>query len=405
MNIPPTEADAIVVGAGPAGSACAWTLARAGRRVVLIDQHSFPRDKVCGDGLIPDAIAALKRIGAHDEVMREAQAVHHVRCIGSRGGFVDVPGTMAVLPRKQLDHILFRRAVEAGALPLVPARFESPLVEADRVVGVRLKLGDTQHDLRAPWTVLATGAVPQAMIAAGLNERRTPSGVAIRGYVHNPAMAGRITQLQVVWHKKLAGGYGWIFPAPGGVFNIGTGLVGSHAVEVSGRARMADVNLREWFKTFCTLYAPARALVDGGTLLGDLKGAPLRCSLRGARWSRPGLVATGEAVGSTYAFTGEGIGKALETGMLAAEAVLAQGIDEAAARARYEAALHALQPRFDLYEQAAHVNHRPWLADLVIWRAQKSQRILRRMSGVLDETQNPGRLLSWRGISKLVMAR
>jgi hypothetical protein len=72
-------------------------------------------------------------------------------------------------------------------------------------------------------------------------------------------------------------------------------------------------------------------------------------------------------------------------------------------RAGYEAALRALKPRFDLYARAEHVNRHPWLTDLVIWRAQRSPRILQRMSGVLDETQNPGRLLSWRGLGKLLL--
>ena len=188
----------------------------------------------------------------------------------------------------------------------------------------------------------------------------------------------------------------------GGVFNIGTGLTGSHAVERGdGGFRMQDVNLRSMFEAFCEVYAPAAELMRGGTLQGELKGAPLRCSLGGARWSRPGLLVAGEAAGSTYAFTGEGIGKALETGLLAAEAVDPAAAD-AVVQDRYETGLRALKPRFGLYEKAAHVNHRPWLTDLVIWRAQRSPGILRRMSGVLEETQNPGRLLSWRGITKLM---
>ncbi|MBK9360476.1 MAG: geranylgeranyl reductase family protein [Rubrivivax sp.] len=398
----PLQCDVAVIGAGPAGSAAAWQLARRGLDVVLADQHVFPRDKVCGDGLIPDAHAALRRIGVLDEVMAHARRVQQVRCTGPRGGQVDVPGTLAVLPRLQLDPILVRAAARAGARLLMPARFEAPVLEGDRVTGVRLRMGEATHELAARWVVLATGAVPQGLMAAGMCERRTPSGVALRGYVKNEAMAGRITALEIFWHRRLAGGYGWIFPAPGGIFNIGTGLTGSHAVErADGGLRMQDVNLRTMFDAFCEVYAPAGELMRGGTLQGELKGAPLRCSLGGARWSRPGLLVTGEAAGSTYAFTGEGIGKALETGLLAAEAIDPAQPDEAV-RQRYEASLRALLPRFGLYEKAAHVNHRPWLTDLVIWRARRSPRILRRMSGVLEETQNPGRLLSWRGITRLM---
>jgi menaquinone-9 beta-reductase len=397
----PARCDVLVIGAGPAGSACAQKLAEAGRDVLLVDQHDFPRDKICGDGLIPDSHAALKRLGVFDEVMAVAQHVSHVRCVAPRGGRVDVPGTLSVLPRKVLDHILVQSAQRAGARLATPLRFEAPLLDGERVVGARLKVGDKLHEVQAGWVVLATGAVPQGLIAAGLCERRTPSGVALRGYVKNDAMVGRISQLQIVWHPRLRGGYGWIFPAPGGVFNIGAGLTGSHVELKGGKGQMQNVNLREMFNAFAEVHPPAGELMRGGTLLGELKGAPLRCSLLGARWSRPGLLVTGEAAGSTYAFTGEGIGKAMETGMLAAASLVQAGSDADIAQ-RYEASLRALKPKFDLYEAASHVNHRPWLADLVLWRARKSPRILRRMSGVLEETQNPGRLFSWRGLTKLM---
>ena len=399
----PAHCDVLVVGAGPAGSACAQWLAAAGLDVVLADQHNFPRDKVCGDGLIPDSHAALRRLGVYDEVATLATPVQYVRCVGPRGGLVDVPGSLSVLPRKELDHVLVRSAQRAGARLLTPLRFEAPLLDGERVGGARFKSAAGPHEIRARWTVLATGAVPQASIAAGLCDRHTPSGVALRGYVRNDAMVPHITQLQMMWHPRLRGGYGWIFPAPGGLFNIGTGLTGSHLQRRNGKGRMQDVNLRGMFEAFCEVYAPARELMAGGTLQGDIKGAPLRCSLVGARWSRPGLLGTGEVVGSTYAFTGEGIGKAMETGLLAAEALLHdRRASDDTIRQRYGQALAALKPRFDMYETASHVNHRPWIADVVVWRARKSPRILRRMSGMLEETQNPGRLFSWRGMSKLL---
>ncbi len=395
------------MGAGPAGSACAQMLARAGVDTVLVDQHSFPRDKVCGDGLIPDAHEAFIRLGVADDVMAHARPARHVGCIGPRGGRVDVPGRLAVLPRRELDNILRLAAMRRGARFHAPWRFEAPLEADGRVVGARLRQGATVHELHASWVVLATGAVPQALIAAGLCERRTPSGVALRGYVKNDRLIGHIDALEVVWHKRLRKGYGWIFPCPDGVFNIGVGLAHSHARRgADGRQTMQDVNLREMFADFCDFHPAAVELMRDGVMQGDLKGAPLRCSLDGARWSRPGLLATGEAIGSTYAFTGEGIGKAMETGMAAAAAIAPQGkpaVDAAQACARYESALRDLKPRFDLYEKANRVNNHPWLADLLIWRAGRSERILQRMEGVLEERGNPGNLVSVRGLLRLFL--
>lgn len=392
-------AEVLIIGAGPAGSACARVLARQGLDVLLVDQHPAGRDKTCGDGLIPDAHQALARLGLLDEVMRRAQPVTHVGCIGPRGGRIDVPGSLAVLPRRELDALLLRAAQDAGAR-FEQARFEAPLEADGRVVGARLKQGDAFVDVRAPWVVLATGAVPKALTAAGMCERHTPSGVALRGYVKAPQMVGKIKALEVVWDKSVRPGYGWIFPAPDGHFNIGVGVTDSHR-SLGGKGQKKDVNLRAIFDAFVAKYPPAAELMRVGELVGELKGAPLRCTLSGAKWSRPGLIVTGEAAGSTYSFTGEGIGKAMETGMLAADAILAHRSDDAAARAQYEAALTALKPKFDLYERANRVNAHPWLADLLIWRAQKSPRLLKRMSGVLNETSNPGNLVSLKGISRL----
>lgn len=403
LDLLPSACDVLVIGAGPAGSSAAHWLARHGRDVVLIDQHDFPREKVCGDGLIPDAHTALQRLGLLDEVMARAQGVRQVRCVGPSGTWVDVDGTLAVLPRQQLDHLLVQGAQRAGARLCTPVRLDGLIETAGRVVGARLRaLGPDQaalHEVRARWVVLATGAPVQAMQIAGLNQRRAPSGVALRGYVRNPQRRAQQLTMDVVWHKALRPGYGWIFPVGDDVYNIGVGAFHhSHPHD-------AGANLRQMFDAFTSVYAPARELMQGGELLGDLKGAPLRCTLDGAEYSRAGLLATGEAIGSTYDFTGEGIGKAMETGLLAAEVLLAgwsgPGDNEAAVRADYTARLQRLKPRFDLYEKANRINRHPWLADLVIRRARKSEKLRRRISGVLNETSNPGNLLTVQGLFRL----
>jgi menaquinone-9 beta-reductase len=412
FDLLPERCDVIVVGAGPAGAACAQLLARAGRSVVMVDAHAFPRDKVCGDGLIPDAHRALDRLGVLAAVMAEARTSTTLACIAPRGGRIDVPGRLAVLPRRRLDEIICAAAVAAGARMHAPVRFVAPLrlggQPSGRVIGARLQQGERVRDVSAPWLVLASGAQPQATIAADMCDRRTPSGIALRGYIRNPAMTARITSLEVVWHKRLAPGYGWIFPCGDDLFNIGVGVAHGHREGKDGKHVKQQGNLREVFAAFQGLYAPARDLVGGGQWLAEpgqeLKGAPLRCSLEGARLEAPGVLVTGEAAGSTYALTGEGIGKAMETAMYAAEAILARPRDDgadgadAAIRADYAARVLSLKPRFDLYEEANRANAHPWLIDLLVWSAKRSPRRLQRMAGVLEETHIPTDAGTVRGV-------
>jgi flavin-dependent dehydrogenase len=236
-------------------------------------------------------------------------------------------------------------------------------------------------------------------------KRDTPSGVAMRAYIKNDALAARLDKLEIVWHRALSPGYGWIFPCRDGVFNIGVGISYQHDRQGNIKPGSKKVNLRTVFDDFTRVYAPAHELVAEGEWLSPLKGAPLRCTLQGARYSRPGLIVAGEAAGSTYSFTGEGIGKAMETGMLAAQALidgLTQTQTDAQVQDAYAAALQSLQPRFDLYAKAHNVNHHPWLADFAIWRAKRSAYLMERMRGILNETSNSDEAF-WRKLVKLLV--
>ena len=366
-----------------------------------MDRQALGRDKVCGDGLIPDAHAALERLGLLDRVMARARRMSEAAFTGRRGWCVELSAPMAVLPRKELDALLNEAAQEAGARFVAPANFEAPLLDAQgRVCGARLQYEGQPWEVQADWVVLATGAVPAALVAAGVCERHTPSGVAMRGYVHAPSFVPRLQRLDIAWTRAVQPGYGWIFPAPGDCFNIGVGVTDSH-VSDKGKGRKQAINLRTMLDAFIEQYPLATELMREGRVVGEFKGAPLRFTLEGARWSRPGLLVTGEAAGSTYSLTGEGIGKALETGMLAAEAILARQ-DDAGTRATYERSLAALKPRFETYAKANRINAHPWVGDLLIWRANKSPRLRQRMQGVLNETTNPGNLVSFKGLSRLL---
>jgi hypothetical protein len=76
-------------------------------------------------------------------------------------------------------------------------------------------------------------------------------------------------------------------------------------------------------------------------------------------------------------------------------------LDDTQTRAHYQNQIDALRPRFKLYERAQIFSIYPWLADVVIWRAQKSARLRQRLSGVLNETSNPGQLFTLKGLVRL----
>jgi flavin-dependent dehydrogenase len=135
--------------------------------------------------------------------------------------------------------------------------------------------------------------------------------------------------------------------------------------------------------------------MGGATSVTKFKGAQIRCSLRGVTPRKERILLCGETLGATFPFTGEGIGKAMETGELAAQAIhsaLVEGTEEPLAT--YEEGLTSLRRRYDAYEAAEKARRYPLLWDLVAWRASRSLYLRALIEGIVDETTDPRRLFS-----------
>jgi len=144
--------DVIIAGAGPAGSTLAIHLARKGRDVLLLDRSTFPREKPCGEGLMPAGVAALARLGIAVHGKPFQGVTYHGAGKAVSGTFPD-RATGLGIRRHHLDHSLVEAARASGARVL-HAMVEAPLLENDVVVGVRA--GGVEY--RAPLTVAADGA-------------------------------------------------------------------------------------------------------------------------------------------------------------------------------------------------------------------------------------------------------
>ena len=389
--------DVLILGAGPAGSAAAIHLARGGWRVALVDRACFPRDKVCGDALIPDAQHAFARLGLGDMLVHEAHWSPGIRIYAPDGTSVGLEQPLASLPRARLDWHLLETARSAGAEPLMPYRVVAPLYQGERIAGARLVHRETghQHEVRAPVTLLATGACSAPLRAFGVAQRDTPSAVAARQYLRVPEDRNPHRELIIAFDAATLPGYGWIFPGPNGSYNVGVGWF--HGA--SPRDAEAP-NLRALWQRFLENFGPARQLMACAEPDGGLRGAPLRTGLSGSELERPGLMVIGEAAGTTYSLTGEGIGKALESGLAAAEVIREAGPRAAWDRLGPHYAVRfrrAVESRFRSYRRAQAWMTHPWVANLVAHRARRVGFVQRQLNGMLAESAPPAALFSARG--------
>lgn len=385
-SLPRGDWDVVVAGAGPAGATAALRLASRGRRVLLLDRRRFPREKVCGDGLIRDALAALARSGLLEEVRRAAHEVRRVTLYSPGRIEVTLDGEFLTIRRERLDAIVARGAVERGA---TFARGAVCAMTPGRA-GVEVFLDGRPGPIAARVAIVATGADIALPRALEMTTRRAPSGIAMRCYVRS---AHAIEDLVVSFDRAVLPGYAWIFPLGGNEYNVG---VGAFPVDAETKT-----NLRTIFDAFVREFPPARSLFEQATSQTPLRGAPLRSGLHGARAIGPaGVVGIGEVVGSTFDFTGEGIGKAMETGELAAEAVDAALVHGAPTMLESYCGMIArrLEPRYDGYAIAARWMSHPWVSDLVFHRARRSPWLREMASGILDETIDPASVFNLKGL-------
>lgn len=297
--------DVIIVGGGPAGSAAAITLAKAGKKVLILEKGEKNREKPCGDGLMPDAQHMLEKLGVLAEVRKNAKEIISAQFFPPKGKPVEVPLSFLTLSRSRLDQILRDEAEKSGVTVTHGVEIKDIQENEDEI-----RIGNYS----APYAIIATGANISLAQKLGIPTEPLATGAAIRGYQRIKAKQNQIT---VFFIEDIMPGYAWIFPLSETEANIGVGYAFDRAP--------AEKDLRKLLHQF-VISPQAKEILEGDPY--NVVAAPLRAGLHFKSTGTDRILLCGENIDTTLHVIGEGVGKALATGIMAAESTLTSNAQE-----------------------------------------------------------------------------
>ncbi len=308
-------------------------MAEGGLDVEVIDKAVFPRDKICGDGLTALALRMLEQLGVDpsgpdswkwvDECLVRSPSGHEVAFPIPRHDGHHV----AVVPRMELDHALVDRARGAGATVTEGTDVVGAVESSD---AVEVVTGDGQR-VRARWAVAADGMwSPMRKYLGVASEGYRGEWHAFRQYfadVSGPAAE----QMAVYFEADLLPGYFWTFPLPGNRANVGFGVQRGGKVPIGTMGTLWDELLQR---------PHIRALL-GGDARGERtrRAWPIPARVDSVLPATTRTMFVGDAVAACDVMTGEGIGQALLTGILAGREVIRDGPRGRTAAGRYAASM------------------------------------------------------------------
>lgn len=397
------KADVVIIGAGPGGSAAAYFLAKQGVDVLLVEKESLPRDKTCGDGFAFESIQVMRRMGLGDWVASNAVHQGNRVLLSSPGDNVatialpvDPAFEMFVLERSKADNVLVDTAVAAGARLMEGTLVDGLLrLGPDRLRLLATKDKRDEVNIETRLVISAEGAHGIFAKKAGVTHSQTDA-LAIRCYYQGDG--GDPGLQEIHWDKRLAPGYGWLFPLRDGVANVGVGVVNA------GHPKQ-KFNLKKMLREFIATNDSIRKRLTNAERVSPIKGFPLKTNAHRVKPFADNILLVGEVAGLVNPLTGEGIGPAMISGELAAQVA----IDALAAKnysAQFLRRYGVLVRRQLIFRHVISLGLQrlfayPWLLDQTIAKAGRDQgfgeKLVKVITGIdtMESMLNPRWLMTF----------
>ncbi|MCP4133462.1 MAG: geranylgeranyl reductase family protein [bacterium] len=379
--------DVIISGAGPAGCASAFFLTQAGLRVLLLDKATFPREKICGDGVAPAALDVIDRMGMLEKVEACGNTKVNYLNISSPAGhlarskFPSIDGSRdygIIFPRKEFDALMVDTIANLPGVEFMDSSTVKGLVfdNNNKPIGVSVKQGNKKTEYYGKYIIAADGAYsPIARNLSLYNNIPKYRAFSVRAYFEN--VTGLDTSINLHFDKYVLPGYGWVFPVKGGRANVGVIIYNRYT---------PSPGIKGLFNRFINENPYTREKLKNAKMVKDsLMGYPLTNGSFPSRRAVNNVLLTGDAGSFIDALTGEGIYYALRTGEFASQAIIAEVKEGRNAAACYEK-LWKKELKWKEYMAGYLIqgifNH-PGLVDFYMKRAQKKPAIAETMAGVL----------------------
>jgi len=374
--------DVVIVGGGPAGSSVGIRLALAGAKVLIVEQKKFPRGKLCGEFISPECLTHFKELGVFEDMLsaggvRLSETVFYAR----NGRGVSIPSEWFAtqesfslgLSRAEMDARLLNRARETGVDVLEETQAADLLIEQDKVLGVRLKNGDS---IVSNITIDATGRARALARKVEKSKRKRADYVAFKTHLESAGVADDVCEIYVY-----RGGYGGCSRIENNLYNFCFIASTEDAKCFNGSAEKV---MRE------IVFSNKRAFSSLGKakIVEDWHAVSIESFGRGELVPCEGLLTVGDSAAFIDPFTGSGMLLALESAKIAANAINENQNNFRDLANKYRNKYGAaFDRRLRVCSWLRHVAFVPFLAEATIKALSFSSALRRRLAKATRQTE------------------